>query len=161
MIASNFKLDVNDPQHNYFRMTWQELYATASGASKTFSDNPPRLSPSQFLNAALGFVNHLTMHHSIEERYVFPQLAERMPIFRRNLDLIQQHKEIHEGMEKFEVYLKECKSRERELRMSEVKGLMDSWKDVLWLHLDREVVELGAENMRKYWSLEELKRFAF
>jgi len=35
---------------------------------------------------------------------------------------------------------------------------MDSWGEVLWKHLDQEVETLGAENMRKYWTLEEMRK---
>ncbi|CAG9941990.1 unnamed protein product [Clonostachys rosea f. rosea IK726] len=41
-------------------------------------------------------------------------------------------------------------------RMPEEK--METWGDVLWAHLDDEVKTLGAENMRKYWTLEEMRR---
>lgn len=101
------------------------------------------------------------MHHDIEETYVFPRLATRMPAFQKNLVLIKQHKQIHAGMDKLGAYLAECRSGARDLRMDELKELMDSWKDVLWMHLDREVEELGAENMRKYWSIKEMKAIGF
>lgn len=110
----------------------------------------------QFLNEGLSFVEHLTTHHSIEERYVFPMLAARMPEFRGNLQA--QHDKIHEGLEVFEAYLKGCRAREHELEMSVLKGKMESWGGVLWAHLDEEVRTLGAENMRKYWSKEEILR---
>jgi hypothetical protein len=32
---------------------------------------------------------------------------------------------------------------------------------VLWEHLDEEVKTLGADNMRRYWSLDEMKRMPF
>jgi hypothetical protein len=35
---------------------------------------------------------------------------------------------------------------------------MDSWGTVLWSHLEQEVKTLGAENMRKYWTIEEMRR---
>jgi hypothetical protein len=81
-----------------------------------------------------------------------------MPSFRRELSLLSQHKEIHKGLDKFESYLKECKSGERELRREELKAIMDSFGEVLWQHLDDEVRELGAENMRKYWTVEEVEQ---
>lgn len=101
------------------------------------------------------------MHHNIEETYVFPRLATRMPAFQKNLVLIKQHKQIHTGMDKLEAYLADCRKGVRDLRMEEAQELMDSWKDVLWTHLDREVEELGAEKMRQYWSIQEMKSFGF
>ena len=156
MLRSNTILE---GQHNHFRVTWNKLYATAS--ETTGRDLNPRLSPSQFLRAASRFLDTLTMHHSIEETYIFPRLASRMPAFQQNLTLINQHKQIHTGMDRLQVYLADCRKGVRDLRMSEVKELMDPWRDVLWAHLDNEVEELGAEKMRQYWSLQEIKSFGF
>jgi hemerythrin-like domain-containing protein len=111
-----------------------------------------------FISQGLNFCHSLTTHHTIEERYVFPELAERMPIFREQDHLISQHAQIHVGIEKLEEYLGACQSGERELRLPELKEIMDSFGEVLWSHLDDEVRTLGAENMRKYWSKEEILR---
>lgn len=81
-----------------------------------------------------------------------------MPAFRKELELLTHHKLIHIGLEKVEGYLENCKSGAQDLRMDELKILMDSFGDVLWAHLDAEVKQLGAENMRKYWSKEEMRR---
>lgn len=115
----------------------------------------------QFLNTGLTFCNHLHTHHSIEEMHVFPMLAKKMPAFSQHLDLLAQHKEIHTGLDKFQTYLEDCISGERELRMEEMKSLMDGFGSVLWTHLDDEVEQLGAENMRKYWTLDEIKDMQF
>ena len=42
--------------------------------------------------------------------------------------------------------------------MEEMKEIMDSFGEVLWQHLDDEVEQLGAENMRKYWTINEMRR---
>lgn len=97
------------------------------------------------------------MHHGIEEAHIFPVLAKKMPAFRKELELLTQHKQIHQGLEKFEAYLEECKNGERELRLEEMKTLMDTFGAVLWAHLDDEVKELSAENMRKYWTIQEMR----
>lgn len=122
----------------------------------------------QFIDEGLSFVQYLTMHHNIEESYVFPQLARKMPEFRAGgsgggggggrAELLRQHKEIHAGMDEFESYLHRCKSREVDLEMRVLKEKMDGWGGVLWKHLDQEVETLGAENMRRYWSLDEVRR---
>lgn len=81
-----------------------------------------------------------------------------MPVFSRELELINQHTKIHAGLEKLKKYLEACRSGEKELRLQELKEVMDGFGTVLWEHMDDEVRELGAENMRKYWSLEEMAR---
>jgi len=87
---------------------------------------------------------------------VFPELAERMPAFKPKDHLISQHELIHEGLEKLEEYLEACRGGERELRLPELKEVMDSFGEVLWKHLDDEVGMLGAESMRRYWTKEEI-----
>lgn len=91
-------------------------------------------------------------------RHIFPVLAKKMPAFKKELELLTQHKQIHSGLDKLTKYLDECSSGERELRLPELKGILDGFGKVLWQHLDDEVKELGAENMRKYWSKEEMVR---
>lgn len=81
-----------------------------------------------------------------------------MPAFRKELELLTQHKQIHAGMEKLDTYLGQCRLGDKDLRMEEMKEIMDSFGHVLWSHLEDEVKQLGAENMRKYWTLEELRR---
>ncbi len=133
---------------------------------------PPGMSIRQFLDEGLQFTRMLTAHHSIEETYFFPLLAHRMPEFQqpnkkggqqskssiKAAELVMQHGLIHAGMDGFEEYLKQCRSSQTELQLSSLKAQMDTWGEVLWKHLDEEVVVLGAENMRKYWTLEEVRR---
>lgn len=42
--------------------------------------------------------------------------------------------------------------------MSALKAQLDTWGAVLWAHLDQEVKTLGAENMRRYWSLDDIRK---
>ncbi|KAF2645384.1 hypothetical protein P280DRAFT_475929 [Massarina eburnea CBS 473.64] len=138
--------------HNHFRTTWNTLY-TACETNK----RPAGMSIRQFLSTAEQLISHLTMHHTIEEQHIFPVLARKMPAFKKELELLTQHKRIHEGLDQLEEYLRECRTGEKELRMGEMKIVMDTFGKVLWQHLDDEVKELAAENMRKHWSLEEMR----
>lgn len=88
---------------------------------------------------------------------MFPVLARKMPEFRKNVHLLKQHKEIHKGMDNLEAYLEACRSGEKELRLQEMKAVLDTFGEVLWAHLDDEVRTLGAENMRKYWTVNEVR----
>lgn len=122
------------------------------------------MSLKQYIDQGLEFISHLTTHHNIEETYIFPVLARKMPEFQSNgkgkraAELLQQHKEIHKGMDLMEQYLTKCRNRELDMEMSVLKAKMDTWGRVLWKHLDQEVETLGAENMRKYWTVEEIRR---
>ncbi|GAB7343242.1 hypothetical protein MBLNU457_1300t1 [Dothideomycetes sp. NU457] len=137
--------------HNNFRQTWNILYSAASANKR-----PAGMSLRQLLNMGDEFCHHLTIHHTIEERHIFPVLAKKMPAFKKELELLEQHKQIHEGLEVFEDWLRNVKSGEKDARMDEMKRILDSFGTVLWQHLDDEVKELGAENMRKYWTKQEM-----
>ena len=93
-----------------------------------------------FLNLGLQLCHHLTLHHTIEEQHIFPVLAQKMPKFRKELQFLTQHKQIHAGLDKFEEYLNQCKTGEKEVRLDEMKEIMDTFGKVLWQHLDDEVV---------------------
>lgn len=143
-----------DHFHNNFRRTWTQMYnACGEGASQPLS--APRL-----ISLGLSFVSHLEVHHNIEEMHIFPVLATRMDVFKAGSDSgpLDDHKKIHVGMDRLEAYLRQCQSGERSLRREEVKDILDSFSEVLWSHLDDEVRQLGAENMRKYWSKAEMAR---
>ncbi|KAK1961613.1 hypothetical protein LY78DRAFT_661979 [Colletotrichum sublineola] len=140
--------------HNYFRRQWTLLHDAATSGRR-----PRNMTLKQFLDTGLEFSRHLTAHHGIEEAHVFPMLAERMPEFRGGrAELLRQHKEIHKGLDAFEDYLRRCRDRETELELNVLREKMDGWGGVLWAHLDQEVATLGAENMRRYWTMEEVRR---
>ncbi|KAH7398427.1 hypothetical protein BKA66DRAFT_566031 [Pyrenochaeta sp. MPI-SDFR-AT-0127] len=139
--------------HNHFRSTWNTLYEACESQKR-----PKGMSIKQFLALGQQFCHHLEMHHGIEEQHIFPVLAKKMPAFKKELELLTQHKQIHKGLDKLTKYVDECSDGERELRMPELKEILDGFGKVLWQHLDDEVKQLGAENMRKYWTLEEMRR---
>ncbi|KAJ5388975.1 uncharacterized protein N7496_000043 [Penicillium cataractarum] len=140
--------------HNHFRMAWNQLWDACDSTAK----RPGGLSARQMIMTGLQFCSQLDFHHSIEEQHIFPVLAKKMPEFRKELDLLKQHKQIHAGLEKLESYLEKCRSGEEDMRREEVKRLMEGFGGVLWKHLDEEVQTLKADNMRKYWSLDEMRR---
>ncbi|KAL1953764.1 hypothetical protein VTO42DRAFT_2295 [Malbranchea cinnamomea] len=139
--------------HNQFRHSWQTLYnACVDG------ELPEYLSKRQFIRIGIDLCRHLDIHHKLEERHVFPYLAKRMPAFAHDVELIKQHRVIHQGLDKLEAYLEACVKGQKELKLYELKEIMDGFGRVLWQHMDEEVKALGAENMRKYWTLEEIAR---
>ncbi|UZP35371.1 hypothetical protein NXS19_003187 [Fusarium pseudograminearum] len=141
--------------HDNFRRSWNLLWNAC-----TNNRRPQSMSLKQFIMEGLQFAEHLTVHHNIEETYIFPILAKKMPEFRggRTELLRQQHKQIHAGLDGFEEYLKKCRTGDEEFELSVLKTKMESWGEVLWTHLDQEVETLGANNMRKYWTKEEIAR---
>ncbi|KAJ4400098.1 hypothetical protein N0V85_005848 [Neurospora sp. IMI 360204] len=179
----------------YNRLAKQMDYfvsCTRNGSSQGTAE----LTERQLIEEGLRLTRYLEAHHSIEETYIFPLLAKKMPQFRAavnahnhqhqdrrhhrqsemeedhqednkedkeeeeaNCELIQQHRAIHTGMEQFEKYLRDCRSKKEAFSLPVLKAKMDSWGEVLLKHLDQEVEELGAERMRRFWSLEEMVTF--
>jgi hemerythrin-like domain-containing protein len=139
-------------QHGHFRLIWNQLWEACESSGKR------ALSARQMITLGLQFCSQLDFHHSIEEQHIFPVLAKRMPEFRKELELLSQHRQIHAGLEKLEKYLEQCRSGEEDIRREEVKRLMEGFGKVLWTHLDQEVQTLGAANMRKFWSLAEMRQ---
>ena len=122
------------------------------------NEKPLGMSMGQFLSLAMQFCIQLQNHHDAEERRFFPMLAKNMPMFKKEAEMPSQHKQIHKGLLKLKAYVEDCKDGEQDFLFLELKQIMDSFGQVLWQHLDEEVQNLGAENMRKYWTLRELER---
>ncbi|TGO85382.1 hypothetical protein BPOR_0402g00080 [Botrytis porri] len=142
--------------HNHFRQTWT-LLKTATTANQ----RPRNLSLRQFLQTGLSFLSQLEVHHNIEEQHIFPVLARKMPEFangKNAAELLRQHREIHRGMDGMQEYLEKCRDGETELSLRVLGEKMDGFGEVLWKHLDQEVETLGAENMRRFWSRDEMRR---
>ena len=139
--------------HDHFKFTYRTLYTACATNSR-----PANMSIKQFLDMASQFVDHVSLHHSIEETHIYPLLAQRMPAFKQEMELLDQHKQIHKGIDELGQYVEECRRGEKELRLAEMKGVLDGFGGVLAEHLDEEVGNLGAEHMRKYWSVDEMKR---
>jgi hemerythrin-like domain-containing protein len=155
------------------------MFNTLQAACAT-NRRPAGMSLKQFLEEGLNLVHYLETHHSIEETYLYPLLGRKMPEFRSTVppsrgkqggksgksgkgkeecELIRQHRVIHDGMEQMEEYLQKCKNKECEFEMGVLKEKMEGWGEMLLRHLDEEVKELGAEKMRRYWTLQEMKAF--
>ncbi|XWW94763.1 hypothetical protein V2A60_002711 [Cordyceps javanica] len=138
--------------HENFRRTWNLLWTYA-----TTGERRGGLSPAQLVRAGLDFGEHLTAHHGIEERRVFPLLARRMPEFDpRRGDLVRQHAAIHAGLDGLRAYLEGVRRGDEALEAAALRARMESWRAVLWAHLDDEVRTLGAENMARYWTKQEM-----
>ncbi|KAF6804242.1 hypothetical protein CSOJ01_10329 [Colletotrichum sojae] len=145
--------DMMSTFHNHFRRTWKKLQNSCNPPV----DGPPKMTDEQIVREGLFFCYRLTNHHDIEETMFFPMLARKMPEFSgTDAVLLEQHRQIHHGLEDMQQYLEECRSRKRRFDLPTLKGKMDPWGDVLLLHLDQEVEMLSAENMRRYWTREEM-----
>ena len=81
--------------------------------------------------------------------YIFPVLAERMPQFAKQGDHLEEHKEIHKGLDEYVAYIKKCRKDRKEWDGAKMREIMDSFRDILFKHLDHEVESLRGEEMKK------------
>ncbi|KAJ9111069.1 hypothetical protein QFC19_001267 [Naganishia cerealis] len=123
------------------------------------------LSLQQYLKQASSLYSHLEMHHQIEEKHIFPILARKMPQFkagaRESGAHLKSHKQIHNGslgMDKYAALLTKYAADPTSYSPTELRENMDSWREVLFHHLEEEVHDLSGDSMRKAgWTLNEVK----
>ncbi|TFY65352.1 hypothetical protein EVJ58_g2029 [Rhodofomes roseus] len=142
--------------HNHFKVEFDNIYKLADG-----SFNNRGMSLQMYLRVCSQLARHLTTHHTIEERYIFPVLAERMPEFRDDEVHLKAHHGIHEGQYLLNIHLITGNKWNKDpttFSPTEMRACLDSWREVLFVHLDQEVKDLGAENVKRYWTLEELDK---
>jgi hypothetical protein len=109
---------------------------------------------------------------------VFPLLAKRMTEFRANERHKNSHKLIHDGLDRLEAVVHEFRLTPSSYSPGKMRETLDSFREPLYTHLAEEVYvtkpsgciksdqlgfsrDLGAENMRKYWTLQEINRMHF
>ncbi|GAA5970018.1 hypothetical protein JCM11641_000235 [Rhodosporidiobolus odoratus] len=137
--------------HTHFRLAFKQLFELADGSFEKRGLTLP-----DFMDVAESFLRHLEGHHGIEERYIFPVLAKRMPQFADEHQ--EEHDTIHEGMYKFEVLVEKYRSEPSSYSPEEFRANLAAWGPVLFYHLNAEVATLKPDILRRYWTLEEVKR---
>ncbi|SCV69856.1 BQ2448_1250 [Microbotryum intermedium] len=125
--------------HDHFRQTFARVWQMSEKVT------PHELQ--EYLDYAEEFIHHLEGHHGIEERYIFPVLAKKMPEFR-----------IHAGMERYQNYIRAARHTPTAFRPEKMQEIMASMGPILFYHLDAEVETLKADNLRRYYTLDEVRR---
>ncbi|KAJ7084433.1 hypothetical protein B0H15DRAFT_923722 [Mycena belliarum] len=145
--------------HNWFKQECPCYYTHRMSRLADGSFTKRGLNLGLYLEMSKRLNSHLTMHHTIEERHIFPILAKRMPQFSTETEAghIDSHKGIHEGMEQLGALVVKFKMEPSSYSPAEMRACLDGFRDVLFRHLDEEVEDLRGENMKKYWTLEELE----
>ncbi|KAJ6625596.1 hemerythrin HHE cation binding domain-containing protein [Mycena sp. CBHHK59/15] len=138
--------------HGYFKQEFDTIYELADG-----SFTKRGLSLSLYLEMAKRLNSHLTMHHTMEERHIFPILAKRMPEAQTEAGHIDSHKGIHKGLDELSTLVHNFKKEPSTYSPAQMRACLDGFREVLFSHLDEEVNDLRGENLKKYWTLEELE----
>ncbi|KAF7321374.1 Hemerythrin domain-containing protein [Mycena kentingensis (nom. inval.)] len=144
--------------HDYFKSEFNTLYELADG-----SFTKRGLSLTLYLDMARRLNDHLTMHHTLEERHFFPVLGQKMPQFAVEAEggHIESHEAIHTGLEKLSGLVQKFKKEPSTYSPEEMRACLDGFRTVLFSHLDQEVSDLSGDNLKKYFSLQELKQMPF
>ncbi|ORY87456.1 hypothetical protein BCR35DRAFT_38995 [Leucosporidium creatinivorum] len=90
---------------------------------------------------------------------IFLILAQKMPEFEHETSgaHVEEHEAIHEGMGRYSAYLAKCKSSPSSFNAEEFRKILQSWGPILFYHLDAEVISLSHANLRRYYTLAEVK----
>ncbi|PAV18412.1 hypothetical protein PNOK_0525400 [Pyrrhoderma noxium] len=139
--------------HDHFKSSFSKIHELADGP---FRDRGMTLQ--MYLREAEALKKHLEGHHTIEERYIFPELAKKMPSFAMDEQHLKSHEGIHDGLVRLSSLIHEFKENPSTYSPQRMRDCLDSFRDVLMKHLDEEVADLQPDNLKKYWTLEELER---
>ncbi|ODN92787.1 hypothetical protein L198_05582 [Cryptococcus wingfieldii CBS 7118] len=147
-----------DMFHSHFRMEFAQIYELADGKYEQAG-----MTLSRFLREATSLSSHLDLHHRIEEAHIFPILAKKMPQFqagkRESGEHLHSHKLIHDGLDRYDAFLAAAQANPKSYDGVKLREVLDSFKEVLFRHLDEEVKDLGAESMKAAgWTIEEVRR---
>ncbi|PPQ63997.1 hypothetical protein CVT24_009426 [Panaeolus cyanescens] len=147
--------DRMDMFHNMFKDDFNQLYDLADGSFDKLG-----LGLSGYLQLAQSLINHLTLHHNLEERYIFPSLGEYLPQFSKSVNgaHLQSHHDIHEGLESLGSLVKKWSKDPSHYSPNEMRQCLDGFREVLFHHLDEEVRDLQGENLMKYMTLQDVNR---
>ncbi len=157
--------------HNGFRAKIAMLSQGING-----SGTLPKTALLRYLAIGGGLCQHLETHHMIEEMYIFPHLAKRLPQFGK--EHIEEHKTMHVAVEELGNYVGQCI---RKLQKVPNKGgkeddaewpkdvydedkMRNSLKclsDTLLPHLQHEEASLAGKVLREAgFTLQEVARMA-
>lgn len=115
-----------------------------------------------FLRESYNLVVHLGNHHAIEEAYIFPLLADKHPAFRDGAEHKADHKEIHDGLERYAAFLVAAMDDHSKYSATELREILDSFKTPLMRHLDQEVKDLEPDVLRKHgFTLADVRKLPF
>lgn len=115
-----------------------------------------------FLRESYNLVVHLGNHHGIEEAYIFPMLARKHPAFRDGAEHKADHASIHDGLDKYQEFLRASMMNAEKYSAKEMREILDSFREPLMRHLDQEVADLQPETLRKHgFTLAEVRQLPF
>ncbi|SNX83176.1 uncharacterized protein MEPE_01882 [Melanopsichium pennsylvanicum] len=158
------------PFHENFRHTISQISALLTTLSPTSNSKskPQNLANLVYLSSTL--CHHLEIHHTIEERFVFPILAKKLPQFGNSSQHTNEHVQMHEALHKLEAYvdeitkalkggkLKKPQDVDEAFDYGKMSKLVEDVEKVLLPHLEAEEASLRAPVVKQAgFQLNEIK----
>ncbi|KAG6832593.1 hypothetical protein H0H92_014429 [Tricholoma furcatifolium] len=140
--------------HNWFKEEYKTIHAFADG-----SFNKRGLSLPRYLDTVVAFNSHLHAHHTIEERFVFPILAKKIPKFAHDAQdgHVRSHQAIHDALQSLLALVTKWRMDPASYSPAEMTEALEGLAGVLFEHLDQEVEDLRGDNLKPYFTLEEIE----
>ncbi|EIW55770.1 uncharacterized protein TRAVEDRAFT_50250 [Trametes versicolor FP-101664 SS1] len=107
--------------------------------------NPPKDDLKNFLGYCEAWGYSVVHHHDIEEATIFPVLSRKMDFSHEK----EQHQELHAFLDKFLEIIKAAQADHTKFNAPQLKKLMESAKDVMFVHFDEELVHIEATKLKE------------
>jgi len=105
------------PYHSHFRSALNSINQTLA---LPHVQSLPSKDLKSLLGVSIDLTHHLEGHHSIEEKYIFPLLAKRLPQFGKVH--LQEHAQMHKELEKFGKFCQDCLTKLNDKRGKNAKA---------------------------------------
>lgn len=92
-----------------------------------------------FANYAHQVASTIHSHHELEEKAIFPRIAEETGVQNIMDTNLEEHKAFDEGLDAYQAYLVEVKEGRQELDGEKLRKLIDDVMPILHSHLVNEV----------------------
>lgn len=142
--------------HQWFKDRFKVIEECADG-----SFTKRRMTLPMYLDLVNSFISSLTAHHTVEERFIFPVLAKRIPKFAHDNEdgHVNSHRAIHDGLDDLTKHSSKWRHNPSSYSPAEMKVCLDNLKGVLFEHLDQEVEDIKGDKLRPHFKLEEIEQF--
>src|SRR5271169_6586905 len=76
-----------------------------------------------------------------------------MPQFAKEGDHLKEHEQIHKGLDEYVAYIKKCRKDSKDWEGDKMRSIMDSFREILFKHLDHEVESLRGDELKKVFLI--------
>jgi hypothetical protein len=137
------------PKDPYDRLHWNMVHVHQifkNGLERIIPllKNPPKDDTVNLCGYLQAWATSIVAHHDTEELSVFPLLNTKVSMNRE----IEDHKVIHQGLDKFIEYIVECKKTPESFDAQKALTMLEDMKDVLISHLNEEVEDIAPTKLR-------------